>query len=181
MFKQVNVIRQSGLQVAGHCWRFAVSRLGDKVDSINERYSKVSWLNLLSVFVTSRSIKELSWYQIIICWHILFLQSANRIQLLPNMDNFLSEEPSFSESLLEVTIIGIPTATDASTIYKYRSQPSNNREIIGSCQHYHYYSRLKGATVRGTKDYSELPTEVWYFDLALLDRRIVQSHCISEN
>ena len=33
------------------------------------------------------------------------------------MDHFLSEEPSFSESLLEATIIGIPTATDASTIY----------------------------------------------------------------
>ena len=39
------------------------------------------------------------------------------------MDNFISEEPSFSESLLEATIIGIPTATDASTFYKYTSQP----------------------------------------------------------
>ena len=55
------------------------------------------------------------------------------------MDHFLSEEPSFSESLLEATIIGIPTATDASTFYKYRAQSPNNREVIGSCQHYHYY------------------------------------------
>ena len=97
------------------------------------------------------------------------------------MDNFLSEELSFSEYLLEVNIIGIPTATDASIFYKYRSKPPNSREVIGSCQHYHYYSRPKRATVRGTKVYSVVPKEVWYFDLTLLDRTLVQSHCISGN
>ena len=40
--------------------------------------------------------------------------------------------------------------------YKYRSQPPNTREVIGNCQHYHYYSRPKRATVRGTKVYSEV-------------------------
>ena len=41
MFNQVNAICQLGLQFAGHCWRFAVSRLEEKVGYINERYSRV--------------------------------------------------------------------------------------------------------------------------------------------
>ena len=63
---------------------------------------------------------------------ILFLQSANRIQLLPNTDHFLSEEPSFSESLLEVNIIGIPTTADASTSTDHYQQTTEKSLGVAS-------------------------------------------------